>query len=190
MFVAIFAEFRTEKTLKYLSVLADNFEESMNTKMIRYVQYGLIGLCFLACLMVSPAYAGSSTDEDTYLLFSGYRCEVLIKLGSFSKTVTGKATEFSCQKPAIGIALYAGKDLGKHSPEKIAQYFKDELAKHNVKAEVFIKHNHEYGSSMTFYINGDSWLKKAVGALEAVDMIEGLAAEAKLVYFTNGQIKE
>ena len=43
---------------------------------------------------------------------------------------------------------------------------------------------------MTFYINGDSWLRKVVNPLKAVDMIEGLAAEAKLVYFTNGQIKE
>lgn len=144
----------------------------------------------MAFLVALPSYANPPTDEDTYLLFSGHRCDVLIKLGGFSKTVTGKATEFSCQKPAIGIALYAGKDLGKHPPEKIAQHFIDELAKHNVKAEVFIKHNHEYGSSMTFYINGDSWLKKAVGALDAVEMIDGLAAEAKLVYFTNGQIKD
>ena len=162
----------------------------MNTKMIRYVQYGLIGLCFLACLMVSPAYAGSSTDEDTYLLFSGYRCEVLIKLGGFSKTVTGKATEFSCQKPSIGIALYAGKDLGGNPPEKIAKYFQHELKKLGVKSEVFIKKNHEYGTSMAFYINGDSWLKEAITPRKAVEMVDGLAAEAKLVYFTNGQIKK
>ena len=76
----------------------------------------MVGLLLLACLAAPPAYADSPTDEGTYLLFSGYRCEVLIKLGGFSKTVTGKATKLSCQEPTIGIALYAGKDLGKHPP--------------------------------------------------------------------------
>lgn len=162
----------------------------MNIKMKKHsVTCGLIGL-LLICLMALPAYTKTPTDEDTYLLFSGYRCEVLIKSGGFSKTVTGKATKLSCQEPTIGIALYAGKDLGKHPPEKIAQYFMDELEKLGIKSKVFIKHDHEYGSSMSFYINGDSWLRKVVNPLMAVDRIKGLAAEAKLVYFTNGQIKE
>jgi len=163
----------------------------MNIKMnIRPTQYRMIGLWLLACLVALPAYAKTLTDEDTYLLFSGHRCDVLIKLGGFSKTVTGKATEFSCQKPAIGIALYAGKDLGDNPPEKIATYFQHELKKLGVKSEVFIKKNHQHGTSMAFYINGDSWLKKAITPREAIDKVDGLAAEAKLVYLTNGQIKE
>ncbi len=50
----------------------------------------------------------------------------------FSDTPSGRATQHSCDKPEIGIALYAGKDLGKHPPEKVGQYFKSELAKHKV----------------------------------------------------------
>ena len=177
----------------------------MNTKMIRYVQYRLIGLLLLIASMVASS-AESFLDLDVNLailkeavtdktktdkekLFV-YRCEMMVKYLGFPQTPTGKATKYSCDVPAVGIALYAGKDLGKHPPENIAQYFKSELAKHNVKAEIFIKHDHEYGSSMAFYINGKSWLRLPIDPLEAVKDIEALAAETKLILFTKGRIKK
>jgi len=176
----------------------------MNIKQIRYVRFRLIGLWLLACLVVSPAYADLKTDIDQLIIRKSaadktltkqeklfdYRCDMIAKYLGFPDTPTGKATKYSCDVPAVGIAFYAGKDLGKHPPEKIAQYFRDELAKHNVKAKIFIKHDHEYGSSMGFYINGDSWLGKPKRPSEGVKMIEALAAETKLILLTEGRIKK
>lgn len=177
----------------------------MNAKMNKLlVQCRMIGLWLLVCLVTLPVYADLKTDIDQQIINKSaedktltnqeklfdHRCDMIAKYLGFSDTPTGKATKYSCDVPAVGIAFYAGKDLGKHPPEKIAQYFKDELAKYNVKAEIFIKHDHEYGSSMGFYINGDSWLRKPKRPSEAVKEIEALAAETKLLLFTKGRIKE
>jgi len=177
----------------------------MNTIMnIRRVQRGMIGLCLLTCLVVSPAYADLQIDAARAIILAAkadktltdheklfvYRCKTIAKYLGFPDTPTGKATKYSCDVPAVGIALYAGKDLGKHPPEKIAQYFIDELAKQNIKAKAFIKHDHEYGSSMAFYINGESWLIMPLDPLEAIKKIKSLASETKLILLTKGRIKE
>lgn len=129
----------------------------------------------------------SRTDHEKLFV---YRCESIAKAIGFSETVSGRATKYSCDQPGVGIALYAGSDLGKHPPEKIAQYFKDELAKFGMISEVFIKPGHEHGSSMAFYINGDSYLSDPVRPSEATRLIEAIAAEAKLILLTKGRIKE
>lgn len=175
-------------------------------KNIKYtVRGGLIGLCaILICLISTVVYADLKSNMDQLIISKSvnettltkkqklfeYRCEMIEKYVGFSDDPTGKATKYSCDHPAVGIAFYAGKDLGKHSPEKVAQYFKDELAKQNIKAEVFIKHGHEYGSSMAFYIIGDSWLRKPINPLDGIKEIETLAAETKLILLTEGQINE
>ena len=129
----------------------------------------------------------SRTDHEKLFV---YRCESIAKAMGFSETASGRATRYSCDRPGVGIALYAGSDLGKHPPEKIAQYFKDELAGHGMISEVFIKPGHAHGSSMAFYINGDSYLSDPVRPSEATRLIEAIAAEAKLILLTKGRIKE
>jgi len=118
-----------------------------------------------------------------------YRCESIERTIGFSETPTGQATKYSCDVAGVGIALYAGKDLGKHPPEKVGQYFVDALAKEGVKAKVFIKPDHEFGSSMAFYINGDSWRDEPVDPLKGTELIEFLAAESKLLLFADGRTK-
>lgn len=135
-----------------------------------------------------PPYKPLSERTDYEKLFV-YRCETIDETIGFADTPTGKATEYSCRAPNIGIALYAGADLGKHPPEKIAQYFVDEIAKYGVTAETFIKHDHPHGSSMEFYIDGDSWLDDPIRPSQAVEKIEALAAEAKLLLYTAGKIE-
>lgn len=129
----------------------------------------------------------SRTDHEKLFV---YRCESIAKAIGFSETASGRATRYSCDHPGVGIAFYAGSDLGKHPPEKIARYFKDELAGHGMISEVFIKPGHEHGSSMAFYINGDSYLSDPVRPSEATKLIEAIAAEAKLILLTKGRIKE
>lgn len=121
---------------------------------------------------------------------STHRCEMIEKYLGFADSTMGRAIKHSCDMPEIGISLYAGNDLGEHSPEKVAQYFKGELAKHSMKAEVFIKSDHEYGTSMGFYINGGSWLRTPVDPLKGAELIEAMAAEAILILYTEGRISE
>ncbi len=134
----------------------------------------------------------SSADKSrsNYEKLFVYRCETIANTIGFSDTASGRATKYSCDEPGVGIAFYAGPDLGKHSPEKVGKHFKDELAKHGMISEVFIQDNGEYGSSMGFYINGESWLPQPIDPLEATEKIKFIAAEAKLILLTDGRIKE
>ncbi len=138
---------------------------------------------------VLRAAKSETTLTDHEKLFV-YRCDMIRKYMGFPDTPSGNATKHSCDKPEIGIAFFAGSDLGKHPPEKIANYFKAELAKHRISAEIFIQDDWKYNSSMGFYVNGESWLKNPVSPSKAVDMIEALAAESLLILYTKGRIKE
>lgn len=135
------------------------------------------------------AAAGDATLTKREKLFT-YRCETIAKHIGFDDTPTGKATKHSCDVPEVGIAFFAGSDLGKHPPNKIAQYFKDELAKHQVQSEVFIQDDWQYGSAMGFYINGESWLRDPIRPSQAIKKIEALAAETLLLLHTKGKIKK
>lgn len=169
-----------------------------------YLPWPVCGILLLAVLWVFPVQADLKEDIDRAIIRGNaantsrtdheklfvYRCESIAKAIGFSETASGRATKYSCDQPGIGIAFYAGSDLGKHPPEKIAQYFKNELAEYGMISEVFIKHAHEHGSSMAFYINGDSYLSDPVRPSEATKLIEAIAAEAKLILLTKGRIKE
>lgn len=127
----------------------------------------------------------SLTDKEK---LGRYRCDMIRKYLGFKDTLVGKARKYSCDKPSIGIVFYVGNDLGEHSPHKIGEYFKTELAKHRATAEVFIQENWPYGSSMGFYTNGESLLSKAIRPSKAVEDIEFLAAEALLILYTEKRI--
>jgi len=125
------------------------------------------------------------TDQEK---LGRYRCDMISKYLGFKDTVIGKARKYSCNTPEIGVALYAGEDLGDHSPEKVAQYFKDEFTKNNINAEVFIQKNHPYGTSMGFYINGESLIRNPVDPLKGIEILKGMAAEALLILYTEKRI--
>ena len=55
-----------------------------------------------------------------------HRCAMINKYVGFSDSPTSQATKHSCDVPEIGIAFFAGDDLGQHSPLKIANYFKSD----------------------------------------------------------------
>ena len=121
-----------------------------------------------------------NTRSEADTLFKS-RCQTIASTVGFENDVTGRAREYSCRETGVGITLYAGNDLGKHPPEKIARLFRDRLAKHKVRSRVFIKKGHPYGSSMAFYINGESWLREPVQPSRGYEMIEALAAETNLI---------
>ncbi len=140
-----------------------------------------------AAILKASKSETSLTDHEKLFV---YRCDMIRNYMGFPKTPTGQATKHSCEKPEIGIAFFAGSDLGSHSPDKIGNYFKAELSKYHINAEVFIQDNWQHGSSMGFYINGESWLKEPVRPSQAVEKIETLAAEALLILYTKGRIQE
>ncbi|MEW8626272.1 MAG: hypothetical protein AB2551_11010 [Candidatus Thiodiazotropha sp.] len=130
-----------------------------------------------------------TTRSDRDKLFKN-RCQTIAKYIGFDDTPSEQARKYSCDVPGIGIALYAGKDLGKHSPEKVGQYFTDKLAEEGLQSQVFVEPEHPYGASMGFYINGSSWLLEPVRPSKGVKEIDALAAEAKLILLTNGRVSE
>lgn len=138
---------------------------------------------------ILAATAEDKTRTDKQKLFEN-RCQTIVDRVGFEEGVTGAARKFSCDVIGVGITLYAGADLGKHSPEEVGQHFVDALAKEGLQSEVFIKHGHEYGSSMAFYINGETWLDESVDPLSAIKKVDTLIAEANLILLKRGRIQE
>lgn len=103
----------------------------------------------------------------------------------FDDTVLGLTLEYSCSAPVVGVIFYAGNDLGKHSPEKIAAYMKTEFEKNGVLAKVFIKENREHGSSSSFLVRGGRKVMNPVDPLSAIKNIEDFVANIKLVFFAD-----
>lgn len=140
-----------------------------------------------AAILRAVKHDKTRTDHEKLFV---YRCEIMDEVLGYEENPTGQATKHSCDHTEVGIALYAGNDLGNHTPEKVAQYLMDELKKHRVNSTVFIKHKHPYGTSMAFYINGSSWLRNPVGPMRGIELIEALAAETKLILLKYGRLKE
>jgi hypothetical protein len=171
-----------------------------------YLRTILLTAGFIVCFIWSAAAHTTYLDEkiDRLILQNStadttrtkkeklfkYRCESIAKYVGFDESPTGQAIKHSCDHPEVGIVFYAGSDLGHYTPERIAQYFTDELAKHHVKSTVFIKDNKPSGSIMGFYINGESWLRDPVDPVKGIEMIEALAAETLLILYTEKRIKE
>lgn len=138
---------------------------------------------------ILKATAHDTSRSDEQKLFEN-RCETIAATIGFENGVTGQARKYSCEVNGVGIALYAGDDLGKHSPEKVGKYFVDALAAKSLPAQVFIERDHEYGSSIAFYIDGQSWNRQAVDPLSATKQIDALIAETNLILLTRGRIDQ
>lgn len=138
-------------------------------------------------ILKATAFDTARTDKQK--LFEN-RCATIARYVGFEKDTTGEARKYSCDVAGVGIAFYAGADLGKHPPEKVGQYFVEALAKEGVPAKVFIKRDHDYGSSMGFYVNGRSWQEEPVDPLKGTKLLEFLANESKLILFTEGRIQD
>ena len=173
--------------------------------MIGHLRHALVRIAAaaLCCAMPWAAFATDlQTQHDRAILDAAsdltrlskreklfvYRCQIMRELLGFENNPTGKAQAYSCNETGVGIAFYAGNDLGKHPPEKIARLFRDGLAEYKVPARVFVKHGHQHGSSMAFYINGESWLREPVRPSKGYEMIEALAAETNLILLKRGRI--
>ncbi len=116
------------------------------------------------------------------------RCEMIEKYLGFKDDPMGKAMEYSCQEPQIGIAFYAGPDLGDYPPSHIERVFLDRIGDEGLKAKVFTDLKHEHGSNVVFFINGETYLKDPVDPVKALEQVKYLVAEAKLIFISRKQV--
>jgi len=114
-----------------------------------------------------------------------YRCQMVKKYIGFDDTPLSQALKYSCSAPVVGVVFYAGKDLGHHSPEKIADYIKKEFSKYGMVARVFINVEHEFSSSVAYIIGGGKEVFDPVSPAKAIKNIKGFAADMKLVFFAD-----
>jgi hypothetical protein len=150
------------------------------------------------------AYAGIQADFDRELLdlskaeprytntqkLVEQRCDMIKRYIDTDSSVMRQAMGYSCggDELAIGVALLAGKDLGKHSPEKVAQHFEGLLLKQKMSSKVFIQHGYEHGTSLVFFVNGSSYYANYINPVKAMESLNGLVADVRLMYFKSGQI--
>ncbi|TDF41313.1 hypothetical protein EYS14_00160 [Alteromonadaceae bacterium M269] len=116
------------------------------------------------------------------------RCYTIEKHLKPSDTPTSQAVQYSCTAPVVGVAFYAGDDLGEHNPDKIAAYIKNEFDKYGVMARVFIKYDHEYGSSIAYLMSGGRKVMHKPNIIDGIKGIETFVAEMKLIFFKDKKI--
>ncbi len=116
------------------------------------------------------------------------RCEMIEKYLGYRDNPMGHAMKYSCQEPQIGIAFYAGPDLGDYPPARIERVFLDRIGDEGLKAKVFTDLNHKKGSSVIFFINGETYLKDSVNPVKALEQVKYLVAEAKLIFISRHQV--
>lgn len=139
---------------------------------------------------ILDALVDDNSRSDIEKLFDD-RCQTIKDTVGFEEGISGQAREYSCDVAGIGVTLYVGEDLGKHDPAAVAKHFTDYLTnKRGIPAKAFIKKKHPYGTSMAFYVNGQSWLLEPVNPLQANEKLEALSAEAKLILFTQKRVAE
>ncbi|MEP0175017.1 MAG: hypothetical protein ABJH28_10835 [Paraglaciecola sp.] len=161
------------------------------------------GITSSLIVLSSPiAYAGIQADFDRELIevseaetrytnkqkLFDKRCEMVKQYVDTDGTILRKAMGHSCEKLTIGVALLAGDDLGKHSPEKVASHFENELAKHKMQSKVFIQKGYKHGTSLVFFVDGSSYYANYVNPVQALDSLKSFVADVRLMYFKNGQI--
>ena len=140
----------------------------------------------LAAELLEASKADNSMSKKEKLITQ--RCTAVKRYLVEDKSALRQALYYSCSAPVVGVAFYAGNDLGQHSPEKIAVYIENMFAENGMRAKVFIKHNHQSGSSVAYMIMGGRRIMNPKDPVSAISRIEGFAADAKLVFFVDGKI--
>lgn len=107
-----------------------------------------------------------------------------------SRTSTGRvlnagttAHEYSQQNVgSVGISIFAGRDLGEHSPEYLGALLVNEIRARGVQAECFVHHERmPNGTGVRYHVAGLSTSDESLGITASFDeeVLDGVAAEAK-----------
>ena len=136
-------------------------------------------------LATSPVLAQADSEvRDTLELRSEAFC------GDLYRTSTGRqvdasftAHNYSQQNIGkIGVSIFAGQDLGEHSPEFLGTALVNSLRRRGVEAECFVHHEEmPNGTGVNFHIAGLTYSEESLSISEALnaEVMDALAAEAK-----------
>ncbi len=130
-----------------------------------------------------------ASERDTTLTLDEklnvHRCKMVSQYLTLTSSAIDQTIKYSCTAPVVGVAFYAGNDLGHHSPEKIANHIEAEFAKNGVKARVFIQDGHSSGSNISYIVRGGREVMSPKEPYSAIKSIEGFVANMKLVYLAD-----
>ncbi len=117
-------------------------------------------------------------------------CDDIERLKTAPISTLNRARIYSCDKPAdVGVAIYAGKDLGDKPPESVGQWFERLYQAYDIDTKIFIENSDAPQTLLVFYASGTSLLTSPVNTADGVAKAKFLVAEAKLIFFVNLQIQ-
>lgn len=136
----------------------------------------------LAAELLEASKSDNSMSKKEKLITQ--RCIAVKRYLVEDKSALRQALYYSCTAPVVGVAFYAGNDLGQHSPEKISAYIEDEFARNGVQAKVFIT-KHKAGSTVALISRGGNFLYNPTDPVSAIKSIKSFSSEIKLAYFAD-----
>lgn len=150
-------------------------------------QFG--GATMAAALFAMPMAANAEetievANTTTQLRETAYCAPLLPAQNGFIMNASASAHKYSKNNiGAVGISIFAGQDLGEHSPEFLGTVLVNSLRRRGVEAECFVHHKEmPNGTGINFHITGLSWGKDhslSISESLNIETIEGVAAEAK-----------
>ena len=102
--------------------------------------------------------------------------------------IVTRAGDYSAGRNVVGIAISAGADIPKHvSLQQVGERAQQELKKFGVDSEYFVEKNPrpDAGTSIAYFINGDSWSKNPMHYREGISKAKSVATDALFTFSYN-----
>ncbi len=102
--------------------------------------------------------------------------------------IVTRAGDYSAGRNVVGIAISAGADIPKHvSLQQVGERAQQELKKFGVDSEYFVEKNPrpDAGTSIAYFINGDSWSKNPMHYREGINSAKSVATDALFTFSYN-----
>lgn len=146
---------------------------------------GFSGAVAALGLATSPSLAteGPSGESELTARTTEY-CAPLAQTSTGRELNAGTSAHAYSQQNVgnVGVSIFAGRDLGEHSPEYLGALLVNEMRDRGVQAECFV-HNERVpnGTGVRFHVAGLSMSEESIGITASFDedMLDSVAAEAK-----------
>lgn len=116
-----------------------------------------LSLALSATLIASPAAVNDAQAQQQNVAAASSVCSPLMRTSTGREiTAAYSAAQFSKQRLGdIGISIYPGKDLGKHSPDYLGSMLVTYFKNKGVNASCFIDNNpNSNGTAVNFHVDG------------------------------------
>lgn len=102
--------------------------------------------------------------------------------------IVTRAGDYSKGREVVGIAISAGADIPPGvTLQQVGERAKQELAKFGVESEYFVHKNPrpDAGTSIAYFIDGDSWSKNPLSYREGISKAKAVATDALFTFVYN-----